>query len=129
MGAVRANVEIIEGAFLAGALFTRDGVLTVFRKGFAPEHVRDAMRQVSLDVEVASFKITKTALKMPPLPLGAVFGVLFSVVTAAVGKHMSEAHVVLQDGAALRLRAEPSIMEELERAISRGSVTPEKSGS
>ena len=102
--------------FSPGAIFTRDGKLTVFGTGFPPERIREAMEQIDLRNDVKSIDMTRRASSVPPLPIGCTGGLVVGLAQALTGRTLTHFTVTLNDGRMFDAQAEPFVFKALEKA-------------
>ncbi len=113
---LRPNVEITEGAFEKGALYTSDGKLTVFKRGFGPDHVMEAVEQIDLATQVDTLHVSKAGWNLPALPLGCIPGLVLALGQAAIGRHVTRFSLMLSDGRIIVAKASPRVFRELNKA-------------
>lgn len=119
--ALSANVFITKGDFEKGAIYTRDGKLTVFRSGFPPERVRESMEQIDVATQIQSLTLIQEAGGSPPaLPLGCLGGIIVALIGTAVnaarGRLLTSFSLTLTDGRTLEAEAEPVVFKMLQKS-------------
>jgi hypothetical protein len=66
------------------------------------------------------------AIRIPPLPLGLIGGLIAGVIQFATGRHVAEVQVSLKDGSTLRLKADPTIIAQMQDAAAARGVRNEQ---